>query len=139
MARNLPGTIQGNLITPKPFFVGFNTVDKPLPPYSLTNIELVKRDILNQFYTLPGERVMLPGFGSNIPKILMDPFDSITETAIVEDAIRVVQSDPRVELVNIEVFTEDQAITLVITLNFVTESTQEDLFVTFTIRDKESF
>ena len=135
----LPGTLQTNIITPAPFFVGFNTVDKIRPPYSLTNIELIKRDILNQFHTLPGERVMLPSFGSNIPILLMDPFDNITKDAIIEDAIRVVQSEPRVDLVHIDVYEEDQAITLIITLEFRPESRQEDLFVTFTIQNRESF
>ncbi len=139
MANPLPGTVQNNLITPPPFFVGFNTVGQQNPPYTLTNIELIKRDLLNQFHTIPGERVMLPAFGSRIPILLMDPFDSITNDAIIEDAIRVVQSDPRVQLVNIEVFTEDQAITLVITLEFVPGSTREDLFVSFTIKDRETF
>lgn len=139
MPNPLPGSLQTNLITPPPFFIGFNTIDNPSPPYTLTNIELIKRDILNQFYTIPGERVMLPSFGSRIPVLLMDPFDSITQDAIIEDAIRVVQSDPRVQLVNINVYTEDQAITLVITLVFLPESRQEDLFVNFTIKDRESF
>lgn len=139
MTNPLPGNVQSNLITPKPFFVGFNTIDNISPPYTLTNIELIKRDILNQFHTIPGERVMLPSFGSRIPILLMDPFDTITQDAIIEDAIRVIQSESRVQLVNIEVFTEDQAITLIITLQFLPESTQDDLFVTFTIKDRESF
>ena len=140
MATNpLPGSLQTNLITPPPFFVGFNTVNNNQPPFTLTNIELIKRDILNQFHTLPGERVMLPTFGSNIPTLLMDPFDTITKDLIIGDAIRVVQSEPRVQLVNIEIFEEDQAITLVITLEFRPESKQEDLFVTFTIQARESF
>lgn len=139
MANPLPGNVQSNLITPKPFFVGFNTVDHTSPPYTLTNIELIKRDLLNQFHTIPGERVMLPAFGSRIPILLMNPFDSITQDEIIEDAIRVVQSESRVQLVNIEVFTEDQAITLIITLQFLPESAQDDLFVRFTIKDRESF
>jgi len=140
MATNIqPGTVQTNLITPPPYFVGFNTVENPQPPYNLTNIELVKRDILNQFHTLPGERVMLPSFGSKIPLYLMDPFDDTTKDLIIEDAIRVVQSEPRVEMVDINVFEKDQAITLVITLNFLPESKQEDLFVIFTLKDRDTF
>jgi phage baseplate assembly protein W len=134
-----PGTVQTNLITPPPYFVGFNTVDNVQPPFSLTNIDLIKRDILNQFYTIPGERVMLPSFGSNIPLLLMDPFDTITENAIIEDAIRVIQSEPRVELVNISIYEKDQAITILMTLNFLPESQQQDLFVTFTAQSQDSF
>ena len=139
MATALPGKVQSNIITPKPFFVGFNTVDNPSPPYTLTDIELIKRDILNQFYTVPGERVMLPQYGSTIPLLLMDPFDTITEDAIIQDVIRVIQSETRVQLINIDVNMEDQAISITVTLEFLPESTQDDLFVTFTVKDREAF
>ena len=40
-------------------FRGFSTVDKVKAPYQ--DIELVKRDLLNEFYNLAkGERVMRP-------------------------------------------------------------------------------
>ena len=48
MASNQRGLVQKNIIPRKPYFVGFNTVNQPLPPYSMTNVDLVKRDILNQ-------------------------------------------------------------------------------------------
>jgi hypothetical protein len=69
----------------------------------------------------------------------MDPYDNITKDAIIGDAIRVIQSEPRVQLVNIDIYEADQAITLVITLEFRPESRQENLFVNFTIQDRESF
>lgn len=139
MASNQRGLVQRNIITRKPYFVGFNTVGQPSPPYSLTNIELVKRDILNQFATPVGSRVMLPGFGTNIYNYLFDPFDEYTKNAIIEDAVRVVQSDPRVQFVSIDVFQKDQALTVALVLLFVPESITDNLFVSFSLTDKESF
>ncbi len=139
MASNPNGYVQKNIVNRKPYFVGFNTVDQPTPPYSLTDIELIKRDINNQFATPLGSRVMLPGFGSLIYNYLFDPFDEYTKDAIIQDATRVVQSDPRVALVSIDVFQEDQALTVAMVLKFQPEAITDSLFVTFSLADQESF
>jgi phage baseplate assembly protein W len=139
MAPNQKGLVQRNVITRRPYFIGFNTIGQPNPPYSLTNIELVKRDILNHFATPMGARLMLPGFGTRIFEMLFDPFDEYTKNAIIEDAVRVVQSDPRVQLVSIDVFQSDQALTVALELLFVPESITDSLFAIFSLNDKESF
>jgi len=139
MATNQSGLVQQTRITRKPYFVGFNTVGQSNPPYSLTNIELVKRDINNQFATPLGSRVMLPSFGTKIYDYLFDPFDEYTKGAIIADATRVVQSDPRVSLINIDVYQEDQALTVAMVLQFQPESITDSLFVSFTLKDQESF
>lgn len=139
MATNQTGLVQQRRITRKPYFVGFNTVGQPNPPYSLTNIDIVKRDINNHFATPMGSRLMLPSFGTRIYEYLFDPFDEYVKNAIIEDAVRVVQSDPRVEIVSIDVFQEDQALTVVMVLLFKPESITDSMFVTFSLKDKESF
>ena len=139
MASNQSGFVQQQRITRKPYFVGFNTVGQPNPPYSLTNVDIVKRDINNHFATPMGSRVMLPSFGTRIYEMLFDPFDEYTKNAIIEDAVRVVQSDPRVALQNIDVFQEDQALTVVMVLLFKPESITDSMFVTFSLKDKETF
>ena len=139
MATNQNGLVKQALKPRKPYFVGFNTVGQPNPPYSLTNIELVKRDINNHFATPIGSRVMLPTFGTNIYNYLFDPFDEYTKNAIVEDAVRVIQSEPRVELVTIDVFQEDQALTVAMVLLFKPESITDNMFVTFSLKDRETF
>lgn len=133
------GLVQQQRRARKPYFVGFNTVNNPAPPYSLSNIELVKRDILNHFATPLGARVMLPNFGTRIYDYLFDPFDEYTKNAIIEDAVNVVKSDPRVDLVNIEVFQEDQALNIIMSLLFKPESITDNLFVSFSLKDRESF
>lgn len=139
MASIQKGFVQQQRITRKPYFVGFNTVEQLNPPYSMTNLDLVKRDILNQFATPIGSRLMLPLFGTRIYNYLFDPFDEITKSAILEDAVRVVGDDPRVKLVNIDTFQEDQSLNIIMELLFVPESVTDNLFVTFSLKDKESF
>lgn len=139
MATNQSGLVQKNIITKPIYFVGFNTVDQSNPPYSLTNIDIVKRDISNQFATPIGTRLMLPDFGTNIYNYLFDPFDDYTKNAIIEDATRVVESDPRVELVNIDAQQDDQTLIIVMELLFRPEAITDSMFVTFSLTDQESF
>jgi phage baseplate assembly protein W len=86
-----------------------------------------------------GSRVMLPSFGSNIFNYLFDPFDQYTKDMIIEDAIRVIEEEPRVSLVSIDVFQEDQALTIVMVLLFRPESITDSMYVTFSLKDKETF
>jgi phage baseplate assembly protein W len=139
MAANQKGFIQPKRINRRPYFVGFNTVNQPSPPYNLNNIELVKRDIENTFATPLGSRVMLPNFGTRIYDYLFDPFDEYTKEAIIADAVNVIQSEPRVDLVSIDVFQEDQALNVVMVLLFKPEAITDNLFVAFSLKDKETF
>lgn len=139
MASNQTGLVQQQTITRKPYFVGFNTVGQPNPPYSLTNVDLIKRDLNNAFATPKGSRVMLPSFGTDIFNYLFDPFDEITKNTIIEDAISVVQNEPRVKLVSINVNQTDQALNVIMTLIFLPESITDNLFVSFSLTDQETF
>lgn len=115
----------------KPIYLGFNTVNRISPPFTLTDIELVKQDLSNAFHTRKGERVMLPNFGSNIPLYMMDPFDSITEKAIIDDAINVISQEPRVELSSVSASNTLHTMTLNITLFFLPNRNPEVLYVEF--------
>ena len=139
MASNQNGLVQKSVNTTNPYFVGFNTVGQPNPPYSLTNIDLIKRDIENTFATPKGSRVMLPDFGTNIYSYLFDPFDEITKNTIIEDAVNVISTEPRVQLVSIDVYQEDQALNIIMVLLFLPESVTDNMFVTFSLADKETF
>jgi len=128
-----PGKIEVRYNKRKPFFTGFSTVGKNGGPYTLTNIELVKRDLLNHFNTPMGSRVMRPDFGTRIYELLFDPFNDYTRNAIMEDVVRVIQTEPRVELVDLDVYADQQALTILITLLFKPEAVTEDLYVTYSI------
>ena len=91
-------------------FKGFSTVDKIRAPYTLTDAELVKRDLLNHFYTRIGERIMRPSFGSVIWDYLMEPEDPETQEIIKEDIERIVNSDPRVEYLETNILVLDHTI-----------------------------
>jgi phage baseplate assembly protein W len=83
-------------------YVGFNSYEFPLTgSFTQTDIELVKSDLLNHIYTIRGERVMMPKFGTRIPTLAFEPLDQLTLDILEEDLLYVVNYDPRVKLINL--------------------------------------
>ena len=71
--------------------------------FMLTDIDLVKLDLLNHIYTRKGERVMMPNFGTRIPDLPFEPLDQITLDILEEDLRSVFTFDPRVELLELQI------------------------------------
>lgn len=71
--------------------------------FILTDFELVKQDLLNHIYTIPGERVYMPSFGTRISLMAFEPNDERTRTIIEQDLKKVIEYDPRVKLMSINV------------------------------------
>lgn len=113
-------------------FKGFSTVDRPKPPYTLTDTELVKRDLLNEFYTRRGERVMRPNFGSIVWELLMNPSGGDLENQIKEDVAKIVNRDVRVSLINTAVQILDHAINVRIDLRYSITNDVDQLYLTYT-------
>lgn len=76
--------------------------------FRLTDIELVKRDLLNHFQIRKGEKLMNPEFGSIIWNMLFEPLTNETKKAILDDVNAVVKYDPRL-VINDVVLTEMQS------------------------------
>lgn len=96
--------------------------------FRLNDIELVKLDILNHLFTRPGERVMMPNWGSIIPDLVFEPLDEQTLDIMVEDIERVMNFDPRVELIDLEVYPDFD--------NSSVEAHVKLLFIEFEIEDE---
>lgn len=112
-------------------FKGMSTIDKIRAPYTLTDRDLVKRDLLNTFYTRRGERVMRPNHGSIIWDLLMNPADPGTEQEIRDDVARIVGKDPRVQLVDTKVLMLDYAVRVDVILRYVALDSVETLYLEF--------
>lgn len=71
--------------------------------FSVTDVELVKLDLLNHIFTRRGDRVMMPSFGTRIPDLAFEPLDDVTLAILEEDLRAVFQFDPRVELLQLNI------------------------------------
>lgn len=115
-------------------FLGLNTVDRVRAPFTLVDSDLVKRDLMNEFYTKKGERVMRPNHGCIIWDLLMDPASPELEQQIKDDVERIVSHDPRVKLIDTVVFMLENVIRVDVVLEFKPNLAQDTLYLTF-IRD----
>jgi phage baseplate assembly protein W len=120
-----------------PNFIGFSTINKKKPPYTLTDFELVKVDLLNHFNTRKGERVMLPEFGTIIYNLLMDPLDDTTKNLIMEDATRIIDEEPRVKLDTMKLSETNSVVLLETQLTYLPDGITEELAIRFDIDAQE--
>jgi phage baseplate assembly protein W len=113
-------------------FKGFSTVNRTRAPFSLVNEELVKQDLMNEFNTRKGERVMRPNFGSIVHSLLFDPEDPTTEETIKEDIARIVDKDPRVSLLQTTLYITDHTIRAEVGIRFLVLNSEDTLYLEFT-------
>ncbi len=112
-------------------FKGYSTVDKTWGNFKLYDIELAKRDLLNEFYTRKGERLMSPQFGSIVWDLLFDPLTDEIIDAIRADCLRIVTKDPRLNLLNIDIVDNEHTIIVTIILKYVPTASETELVAVF--------
>lgn len=80
--------------------------------FGISNFEVVKQDLYNHIFTAKGDRVMMPTFGTRIPLLTFEPNDENTRKIIEDDLRYVIDYDPRVRLVDMQVvsLTDNNAI-----------------------------
>lgn len=89
------------------------------------------RDLLNHFYTRRGERLGEPEFGSILPELLFEQFDQIVIDAADDDVRRIVSFDPRWDLIDFEIETGEQDITITVQLRYVPDLSEETLVLEY--------
>jgi len=114
-------------------FIGFSTDGKVKPPFNLVDLDLVKQDLLNQLKTSKGERVMRPTYGSIIMESLMEPLDGLIIQDIEDDCIRIVNSDPRVSLINMNVASLEHTLRIEMYLQYKADLTEDVLIAEFDV------
>lgn len=107
------------IIPQKRLFVGFSTLGTRGKVQQFADMDLIKRDLLNHFYTKRGERVMMPDYGCALWDLLFEPFDEAVKDSIIEECTTVINSDSRVRLENIVVSELDQGFIVQMDLLYV--------------------
>lgn len=69
----------------------------------LYDIDLIKKDLLNNIFTRRGERVKMFMYGTRIPDLVFEPLDEVALNVIEEDLRSVVAGEPRVSLVDLRI------------------------------------
>lgn len=109
---------------------GFSTIDQ-FKKFRLTDLELIKRDLLNHFAIRKGEKLMNPEFGSIIWSMLFEPLTPDVKALVVEDIQRIVSYDPRVRVDNVLVDQFDYGLQIQVEMTFLPDNLSDVVSLQF--------
>ena len=99
-------------------YKGFSTIGQT-GKFRLTDFDLVKQDIINNFQIRKGEKLMNPDFGTIIWNIIHEPLTEDLKAVIITDIKKIAAYDPRVSIDNVVVTEFSQGIQVELQLRYV--------------------
>jgi phage baseplate assembly protein W len=118
-------------------FVGFNT-QQQYKKFTLTDFELVKRDLLNAFNIRQGQLPGRPGYGTVLWGYLFENQTPAVLQGIQDEIHRVASGDPRISIVQVNTFPQLNGILIEIELETVGSTTAEILSIFFNEQSKSA-
>ncbi len=95
----------------KKYFIGYSTIgNRTTRNWTLYDLDLIKRDLLNHFQTRVGERLMRPTFGCEIWNYIHEPLTPDIVSLIENEVTRIVNLDARTEVRKIRVQTYEHGV-----------------------------
>jgi len=117
-----------------PTFIGYNTINQ-YKKFTLTDFELVKRDLSNALNIQQGELPGRPGYGTTIWSYVFESQTPDTVASILAEIQRVAGGDPRIYISSSEVYPQENGMLIEVQVQMVSSSTAERLSIFF---DQES-
>ena len=111
-------------------FIGFNTQNQ-YKKFTLTDTDLIKRDLLNAFNITQGQLPGRPGYGTTLWDLLFENQDQTTNDAIVRELQRVASGDPRVVIADINIYPQENGILIELEIQFAPNTDAQLLSVFF--------
>lgn len=114
----LKPNLSPNASMPK-MYRGFSSVSPVTENFNLYDFELIKQDILNNFFTRQGERLMNPAYGCIIWDLLFEPLTPDTQSLITQNVNTILNNDPRVSASQVTVTAYESGIQLECLVTFL--------------------
>ena len=111
-------------------FVGFNTINQ-YKKFTLTDFELIKRDLLNAFNIRQGQLPGRPGYGTVLWDYVFEPQTTQTQNAINTEVQRVAGGDPRIFISDVQSYPQENGILIEVQLTVVPTQNAEILSIFF--------
>lgn len=118
-----------------PTFIGFNTINQ-FKKFTLTDFELIKRDLSNALNIRQGELPGRPGYGTIIWSLVFENQTQETQQAILNEIQRVAGGDPRIYISSAQAYPQDNGILLEILVQVVPSTTVERLSIFFDLETR---
>jgi phage baseplate assembly protein W len=113
-----------------PTFIGFNTIGQN-KKFTLTDFDLIKRDLLNALNIQQGQLPGRPQYGTTVWSYIFENQTVEVEQNITKEIQRVITSDPRVSVVDIVFFPLINGMRIEISVQIVPSTSVEQLSVIF--------
>lgn len=123
------------ILPQKRLYIGYSSVDASIKKTQFADLDLIKRDLANNFYTRKGERLMNPTFGCIIWDMLFEPMTSDNIKAILDDCTTIVTNDGRVTINSINLIEYDNGIQLQMDLYYTKLNTVDQFSLNFDKRN----
>lgn len=118
-------------------FIGFNTINQ-VKKFTLTDFNLIKRDLLNAFLIRQGELPGRPGYGTVLWNFQFENQIEPLQDAITNEVQRVVGGDPRLQVSDIQVFPQKNGILIQLQVVVVPTTTAEILSIFFDLQQRNA-
>lgn len=113
-----------------PTYIGFNT-QQQYKKFTLTDFELIKRDLLNAFNIRQGQLPGRPGYGTVLWDYLFENQIEAVQQGIIDEVQRVAGGDPRIYISQVNVYPQENGILIELQLQIVSTTTAEILNIFF--------
>lgn len=113
-----------------PTFIGFNTINQ-FKKFTLTDYDLVKRDLLNALNIQQGQLPGRPGYGTIIWSFIFENQSPETSEAMLNEIQRVAAGDPRLSITDGRVYARDNGVLIELDVQIVPSTEAEQLSIFF--------
>ncbi len=111
-------------------YIGFNTQGQN-KKFTLTDFELIKRDLANAFNIRQGELPGRPSYGSRIWGMLFENQVTDTQQLVQSEILRLAGQDPRITVTQVNVYPQDNGILVEVQLETRQNASAEQLLIFF--------
>jgi len=111
-------------------FTGMNTIHQH-KKFTLTDFELIKRDLLNAFLIREGEIAGRPDLGTKIWSFIFEPLIDEVKTSIENEVRSVIGGDPRLELDSLTLYSNENVVIIETAVVVLPNRSVEELRITF--------
>jgi len=118
-------------------FIGFNTQGQ-YKKFTLTDFELIKRDLLNAFNIRQGQLPGRPAYGTVLWDFLFENQLEELQNSIVTEVQRVAGGDPRIYISDTQVFPQENGILIEIELQVIPSDNAERLSIFFDLQQRSA-
>jgi phage baseplate assembly protein W len=118
-------------------FIGFNTQGQ-YKKFTLTDFELIKRDLLNAFNIRQGQLPGRPQYGTVLWDFLFENQLEELQQSIEREVQRVAGGDPRIYISDIQTYPQENGILIELQIQVVPSTDAERLSIFFDLQQRNA-